>query len=109
MILLAPFIPTLCCTAPDMPNAMYRSGFTMRPDMPTWRDLGIHPFSTRAREQHSAAPIFPHTRSATSMTDLSRMPSPREMTILASPMSSPPFSTGESRNPSGTESPVYCQ
>ena len=35
MILRAPVIPTLCCTAPDIPNAMYKSGDTILPDMPT--------------------------------------------------------------------------
>ena len=35
IILPAPFIPTLCCIAPDIPNAMYSSGFTILPESPT--------------------------------------------------------------------------
>lgn len=105
----APDIPTLCCTAPEMPKAMYRSGDTILPDIPTCLERGIQPRSTRAREQHTAPPSFPATDSATSMSDLSRMPSPRAMSSLALEMSTSFPSFLSSETTSLIESPAYCQ
>src|ERR1700731_2556020 len=35
MMFDAPFIPTMCCVAPEIPHATYRSGFTVVPVCPT--------------------------------------------------------------------------
>ena len=36
MMFLLPFMPTMCCVAPEMPSAMYTVGFTTLPVWPTW-------------------------------------------------------------------------
>ena len=63
-------MPARCWMAPEIPNAMYRSGATVLPDMPTCLDLGIHPFSTRALEHDTWAPIFLARDSAISTVSL---------------------------------------
>ncbi|MDO5861613.1 MAG: hypothetical protein Q4Q58_02275 [Thermoplasmata archaeon] len=106
----APIMPARCWTAPEIPNAMYRSGATVFPDIPTCFDLGIQPLSTRAREHETVAPIFFATDSATSIRDLSRMPSPSEIRILASLMSSDSsMERTSSEMTSFAASPPYCQ
>ena len=36
MMLSDPFMPTMCCVAPEMPAAMYTFGLTVLPVWPTW-------------------------------------------------------------------------
>ena len=109
MTFLAPDMPTRCCTAPDIPNAMYRSGATVLPDMPTWREQGIQPFSTRDLEHDTVPPTFLATDSATSMRFLSRIPSPRDIRILASRMSSPDSTALSSEMTCFTAPSLNCQ
>ena len=77
--------------------------------MPTWRDLGIQPFSTSAREHETWAPTFLATDSATSMSDLSRTPSPSEIRMRASFMSAPRSAPASSEIMSFMAEPSYCQ
>lgn len=81
----------------------------MLPDIPIWRDRGIHPFSTRAREHDTAAPILSATDSATSMSDRSLTPSPSEMRILADAMLAGASSHGMSSRMRLNVSGACCQ
>ena len=49
MMFFEPFMPTMCWVAPEMPRAMYTSGFTTLPVWPTWYEYGTQPASTMAR------------------------------------------------------------
>ena len=60
-------------------------------------------------EQETIPPTFRATDSATSIRDLSRMPSPREMSMRASLMSSPDSVTVSSNIISLLRPPLNCQ
>ena len=74
-IIVAEFsIPFVCWMAPEMPRAMYRSGFTWTPVTPTCRSLSHQPRSVTAL----VAPTAPPRASASSSTrcQFSGPPSP---------------------------------
>src|SRR3712207_8882921 len=49
-------IPAKCCIAPDIPQAIYRSGLTVLPVCPTCLSLPIQPASTLALEDVTSPP-----------------------------------------------------
>lgn len=81
----------------------------MCPDMPTCLLLGIHPLSTIALEQQTMPPSFLATDSATSMSDLSRMPSPRDINMSQSSMPSSSVGVAVSDIKVLNPSPLNCQ
>ena len=109
MIRLAPLRPTICCTLPEIPNAMYTSGETLFPDIPTWRDLGSNPFSTMALEHEMSAPRSLATFSARATVSASRMPLPRDIRMRDLRMSVPDRSAMASETTSFTGPFRYCQ
>ena len=54
-IFLAARHPTMCCVAPLIPHAMYRSGAIRVPVWPIWSVCGRHPLLVTTREQPTAA------------------------------------------------------
>ena len=84
MMFFEPFMPTMCCVAPEMPQAMYTFGLTTLPVWPTCIEYGTQPASTIAREA-PAAPLSSLARSSI-IENLSFSPSPRppDTTIAAS-------------------------
>ena len=49
-------IPARCCTAPEIPHAIYKSGETVLPVWPTWWEYSCQPLSTTGREAATAPP-----------------------------------------------------
>src|SRR5229473_4397867 len=56
---LAPLQPAMCWVAPEIPQAMYRSGAILVPVWPTWSEWGRQPALVTTREQPTAAPSRP--------------------------------------------------
>src|ERR1700736_4751670 len=96
MIVLAPFIPTVCCMAPEMPSAMYTVGLTVLPVWPIWNEYGFQPASTTARLAPTAAPSS--AASSSSILKFSGAPSPRPpLTMIAASSSLGPLAFSVSR------------
>jgi hypothetical protein len=66
-------------------------GFTVLPDWPTWRELGIQPWSTRGRETDRVAPILSASPSNCSRFSFSPTPRPTDMRKSAAVMSTSPL------------------
>src|SRR5829696_4308949 len=79
----------MCCVAPLMPQATYRSGATLVPVWPTWSVCGRQPAMVTTREQPTAA--FSTPASSSSMPKPSAEPTPRPplTTTLASSSDTP--------------------
>ncbi len=76
-----------------MPSARYTFGFTVFPDWPTWRALGIQPASTIGRETERVAPIASASSWNWSRFSFSPMPRPTESRKSAVVMSTSPATT----------------
>src|SRR5579871_3711452 len=68
-------MPTLCCTAPEMPSATYSFGATVLPVCPTCAWRGYQPLYTAAR----VAPTTPPSRDASSSARANCSAPPRPM------------------------------
>ena len=73
-----------------MPSARYRRGFTVLPDCPTWRALGIQPASTIGRDTLNVAPSRRASSSKRGMLSFSATPRPIDSRKSALVMSTSP-------------------
>ena len=83
-IFFAPLQPAMCCVAPLMPQAMYRSGDTFVPVWPTWSVCGRQPALVTTREQPTAASSSPASSSRIPKPSAEPTPRPPLTTTLAS-------------------------
>ena len=86
----APLQPAMCCVAPEMPHAMYRSGEIFVPVCPTWSVCGRQPAIVTAREQPTAPPSSPASSSTPAKPSAEPAPRPPETTTFASASEIPP-------------------
>ena len=87
--------PTMCCIWPEMPQATYAFGDSIRPDTPTYSSVGSQfTPSVRGREQARPAPSLSHSSRARSSSDSSAKPRPAATTTSALFRSTPLFSMG---------------
>ena len=72
----APFMPTRCWIAPEMPSATYSFGATVWPELPIWRSIGSQPLSQIGRDAASSAPSAAASCSASARCSWALMPRP---------------------------------
>ena len=69
---------------PGDPECEISFGLTLNPDLPTWRDFGIHPESITGREADSGAPRASAISCTVSRSSLDPMPRPTETSTARS-------------------------